>query len=70
MKILIIGYMHPKFDKRVFRTVTTLSKKHKVIYQYWTDKDEKIYQEENIKYIPIKYVENADADAKVKVYQK
>jgi len=55
MKILIIGYMHPKFDKRVFRTVTTLSKKHQVIYQYWTDKEEKTYQEVNIKYFPIKY---------------
>jgi len=55
MKILIIGYMHPKDDKRVFRTVTTLSKKHQVIYQYWTDNDEKGYQQGNIKYIPIKY---------------
>ena len=60
MKILIIGYMHPKFDKRVFRTVTTLSKKYQVIYQYWTDDDKKGYQKENIKYIPIKYVENAE----------
>ncbi|RAO99451.1 glycosyl transferase family 1 [Petrotoga sp. 9PW.55.5.1] len=60
MKILVIGYMHPKFDKRVFRTVTTLSKKHKVIYQYLTDNDEKGYQEGNIKYIPIKYVENVE----------
>ena len=55
MKVLVIGYMHPKFDKRVFRTVTTLSKKHQVIYQYWTDDDEKGYQKGNIKYIPIKY---------------
>ena len=47
--------MHPKLDKRVFRTVTTLSKKHQVIYQYWTDDDEKGYQKGNIKYIPVKY---------------
>ncbi|MGY4686320.1 glycosyltransferase [Petrotoga sp. DB-2] len=55
MKILIIGYMHPKFDKRVYRTVKSLSKVHGIIYQYWTNKDENEYIDENIKYIPIKY---------------
>ena len=69
MKILIIGYMHPKFDKRVFRTVTTLSKKHQVIYQYWTDKEEKTYQKGNIKYIPVKYVENTE-DSSLKKLSK
>jgi glycosyltransferase involved in cell wall biosynthesis len=57
MKILIIGYMHPKFDKRVYRTVRSLSKFHEIIYQYWTDKDEKEYVDGNIKYIPIKYTQ-------------
>ncbi|MFA6997334.1 MAG: hypothetical protein WC181_08795, partial [Defluviitoga sp.] len=52
MKILIIGYMHPKLDKRVSRTVSSLSKSHEIIYQYWTDKEEKTYQEVNIKYFP------------------
>ncbi|RLL85279.1 glycosyltransferase [Petrotoga sp. Shatin.DS.tank11.9.2.9.3] len=55
MRILIIGYMHPKFDKRVYRTVRSLSKFHEIIYQYWTDKDEKEYIDGNIKYMPIKY---------------
>ena len=55
MKILIIGYMHPKLDKRVFRTVNSLSKSHEIIFQYWTDKEEKKYQDGNITYIPIKY---------------
>lgn len=55
MKILIIGYMHPKSDKRVYRTVNSLSKFHEIIYQYWTNKDEKEYIDGNIKYIPIKY---------------
>lgn len=56
MKILIIGYMHPKFDKRVYRTVKSLSKVHEVIYQYWTNKDEKEYTDGNIKYLPIKEI--------------
>lgn len=55
MKILIIGYMHPKLDKRVSRTVSSLSKSHEIIYQYWTDREEKKYQDGNITYIPIKY---------------
>jgi len=54
MKILIIGYTHPKFDKRVYRTIKSLSKVHEIIYQYWTNEDEKEYIDKNIKYIPIK----------------
>lgn len=61
MTILIIGYMHPKYDKRVFRTVKSLSKENKVIYQYWTDKEEKEYTENNITYIPVKYKKNTQA---------
>ncbi|MBM7560330.1 hypothetical protein JOC61_002143, partial [Marinitoga litoralis] len=53
MKILIIGYMHPKYDKRVFRTVKALSKENEIIYQYITPGIEKEYTEKNIKYIPI-----------------
>jgi len=59
MRILVIGYMHPKFDKRVYRTVESLSKHHEVVYQYWMDRDEKQAQSEektNIKYIPIVYI--------------
>ncbi len=63
MKILIIGYMHTKFDKRVYRTVKPLSKLHRVIYQYWTDKDEKEYVDGNIKYIPVKYTQVTKGNA-------
>jgi len=59
LKILIIGYMHPKFDKRVYRTVKSLSKVHDIIYQYWSNEDEKDYIDGNIKYIPIKYTKGA-----------
>ncbi|SHF00241.1 Glycosyl transferases group 1 [Marinitoga hydrogenitolerans DSM 16785] len=55
MIILIIGYMHPKYDKRVFRTVKSLSKNNKIIYQYITEKNEERYIKDNIEYIPIKY---------------
>lgn len=40
LKVLVIGYMHLRNDKRVFRTVQALSKKGEVIYQYWTEKEE------------------------------
>ncbi|PNR94753.1 glycosyltransferase [Petrotoga sp. 9PWA.NaAc.5.4] len=63
MKILIIGYMHPKLDKRVFRTVRTLSKSNEIIYQYWTDKEEKKYQDGNITYMPIKYTKETNKDS-------
>lgn len=58
MKILVIGYMHPKNDKRVFRTVRALSERCEVIYQYWTDKDEKEYVDGNVRYMPVKYTKN------------
>ncbi|MCP5454645.1 MAG: glycosyltransferase [Thermotogae bacterium] len=58
MKILIIGYMHTKNDKRVFRTVETLSKTNEIIYQYITENEENKYKEGNINYLPIKYTEN------------
>ncbi|WP_129408533.1 glycosyltransferase [Marinitoga lauensis] len=67
MTILIIGYMHPKYDKRVFRTVKVLSKESKIIYQYWTDKEEIEYTENNINYIPIKYTKNIQANPLIKL---
>jgi glycosyltransferase involved in cell wall biosynthesis len=54
LKVLVIGYMHLRNDKRVFRTVQALSKKGEVIYQYWTEKEELPFKENNIRYIPVK----------------
>ncbi|QTA38894.1 glycosyl transferase family 1 [Thermosipho ferrireducens] len=63
MTILVIGYMHPKGDKRVFRTVKALSKKAKVIYQYWTDNFfEKSKSEGNIQYVPVYSEEDVKAN--------
>ncbi|WGS66038.1 glycosyltransferase family protein [Marinitoga aeolica] len=67
MTILIIGYMHPKYDKRVLRTVKALSKENKVIYQYWTNNDETEYEESNVTYIPIKYTKNIQANPMIKL---
>ena len=53
MKILIIGYTHPKYDKRVFRTVKTLAMNHEIIYQYLANNDEVQYKEGNITYLPL-----------------
>ena len=52
-KVLIIGYMHPKYDKRVYRTVQALSKYAKVIYQYVVKEKESEYEEGNVRYVPI-----------------
>ncbi len=53
-KVLIVGYYHPKNDKRVFRTVEALSKICAVSYQYISDNEnEDIYVENNTKLIPI-----------------
>jgi len=56
LKILVIGYLHKKHDKRVFRTVLSLSKKHEVIYQYRCEKVEEPYFENNIRFIPVYYI--------------
>jgi len=69
-KVLVIGYMHLKEDKRVFRTVKALSKCAEVIYQYLTDKPEKEYKEGNIHYIPIEWHENLNANAVVKLWKR
>lgn len=45
MKVLVIGYTHPKYDKRVFRTVQTFAKENEVIYQYLSTKEEDSYTE-------------------------
>jgi len=52
-KVLIIGYMHSKYDKRVYRTVQALSKYAKVIYQYVVKEKESEYEEGNVRYVPI-----------------
>ncbi|ACM22227.1 Putative uncharacterized protein [Thermotoga neapolitana DSM 4359] len=54
VKILVIGYMHSRDDKRVFRTVRALSKRWKVIYQYRTKESESGFEERGIEYIPLK----------------
>ncbi|MFN4201321.1 MAG: glycosyltransferase [Fervidobacterium gondwanense] len=55
MKVLVIGYTHPKYDKRVFRTVQTFAKENEVIYQYLSTKEEDSYTEKNITYMPLLY---------------
>lgn len=67
MKILIIGYMHTKNDKRVYRTVKALSKENEIIYQYWTKDKEEKYTEKNIEYVPIQYKKNIKANPIIKL---
>ena len=55
LKVLVIGYMHSKYDKRVHRTVEALSRRCEVIYQYLSSEEEPS-EEESIRYIPIKHV--------------
>jgi glycosyltransferase involved in cell wall biosynthesis len=66
-KILIIGCMHPKYDKRVFRTVKALSKNNQIIYQYVTYNDEKEYEEGNILYKTTPYTKNLKANILIKL---
>ncbi|WP_448377126.1 glycosyltransferase [Fervidobacterium sp.] len=54
MKVLVIGYMHQKDDKRVFRTVKALSTKAEVIYQYFSKDETEPYKDGNILYYPLK----------------
>ncbi|KAF2961775.1 glycosyl transferase family 1 [Fervidobacterium sp. 2310opik-2] len=58
-KVLIVGYYHPKNDKRVFRTVEALSKVCNVSYQYISDNENDIHVKNNIKFIPILFRINA-----------
>lgn len=69
-KVLVIGYMHPKEDKRVHRTVKALSKVAHVFYQYLTDRPEKEYRDGNIHYLPIEWHENLNANAFVKLWKR
>ncbi|QIV77658.1 glycosyltransferase family 4 protein [Fervidobacterium pennivorans] len=69
-KVLMIGYMHTKYDKRVFRTVQALSKYAKVIYQYLTDKSEHEYEEGNVWYVPIRWYEDINANAIAKLWKR
>lgn len=55
MKILVVGFMHPKEDKRVSRTVRALSEKHDVIYLYWAKEKELREKKGRIEYIPAYY---------------
>ena len=56
--ILIIGYTHPKHDKRVIRTVESLCKHYNVFYQYAVSPGEKDSEQEdiflgNVKFLPL-----------------
>ncbi|SDH78404.1 Glycosyltransferase involved in cell wall bisynthesis [Fervidobacterium changbaicum] len=53
VNVLIIGYLHDKYDKRVFRTVNALSKRAKVMYQYFSKQPAKPYYEGNVHYYPL-----------------
>ena len=59
MKVAILGYDHSVDDKRVFRTVKTLSKYHDVVYVYRQDESKKEIEEElkreypHIEFVPI-----------------
>ncbi|WP_448375916.1 glycosyl transferase family 1 [Fervidobacterium sp.] len=68
--VLVIGYMHPKYDKRVFRTVQALSKYVKVIYQYLTDKSEHEHEEGNVRYVPIQWYEDINTNAIAKLWKR
>lgn len=70
MKILVVGYMHRKNDKRVYRTVKALSKYAKVIYQYMTDTKESEYEEGNIRYLPIEWREDINTNALLKFWKR
>lgn len=68
--ILVIGYMHTKEDKRVYRTVKALSNYSKVIYQYLTEVPEKVYEEDNVTYLPIYWRENKNATLMAKLFKR
>ncbi len=71
MKILIIGYMHQKYDKRVYRTVKALSKEHEIIYQYWTkNSKEKEHIEDNVVFKPVYYVKNLKISPVKKIFNR
>lgn len=54
-KVLVVAYMHKKYDKRVWKSVEILSKIYDVIYIYWDLQNEKPYKYSNIEYIPVYY---------------
>jgi len=70
LTILIIGYTHDKYDKRVFRTVQALSKVSKVIYQYLTYTDEPPYEEGNVRYLPTKCVDSREGNPLKKLFDR
>ncbi|MBP7238407.1 MAG: glycosyl transferase family 1, partial [Petrotogaceae bacterium] len=73
MNIFIVGYEHPKTDKRVFRTVNSLAEKaeNKIIYQYWTDNiNEKKYTQGSITYCPIFYDKSSGVSSLYKLKRR
>ncbi|ODN29747.1 glycosyl transferase family 1 [Fervidobacterium thailandense] len=62
--------MHPKEDKRVYRSVKSLSKHAKVLYQYLSETEEDVYEEGNITYIPIKWLEPKNVHPLVKLAKR
>ena len=73
MNIFIVGYEHPKTDKRVFRTVSSLAQKaeNKIIYQYWTDNiNEKRQTQGSITYCPVFYDKNSSVSALYKLKRR
>lgn len=52
MKIAVVGFLHPREDKRVMRTVRALSNLGEVTYLYWTEKKENSCSSNGVKYIP------------------
>lgn len=53
VRVLILGYSHLKYDKRVFRTVQALSKNAEVIYQFLSISEEHPYEDGNVNYVPL-----------------
>ncbi|MCX7654208.1 MAG: glycosyl transferase family 1 [Fervidobacterium sp.] len=68
--VLIVGYMHSKYDKRVFRTVQALSKYTKVVYQYITEDYEKPSEIDNVFYYPIRWKEQTGISQVKKFFQR
>jgi len=66
LKILIVGFMHPKEDKRVLRTVRALSEKHDVTYVYWAKEKEHREKKGRIEYIPAYYPQHLGIRSRLK----
>ncbi|MGC8902297.1 MAG: glycosyl transferase family 1 [Fervidobacterium sp.] len=69
-RVLVIGYMHSKDDKRVLRTVNSLSKVFCVTYQYLTTVPERPYTSGNISFVPILWKENESQNPVFKMIKR